>query len=494
MKLTGINALLRHLRGRAFVSPELERRYVSEYRLAGVRVGYIFSWMAALSFVVFSIVEYYVLGRGAEDMVQRHRAIMILFFSGIGLHAKFYEQFYERIYEWVVPPLILVYAIAILYFESNTQMAAHPEFFYLSVTSTCLLLTIAAYYFMRLPIYVAAGLSVALAAATFYFVRESGVFNATVAGRMLTYIGVSNAVGLCIRIMFDLRERKIFLQNYRLERVSALRKRMMLAELSAHQAKTKLLAMVSHEMRTPMNTVARLMSSVKRDLHGQLTERRLEVFRQVEQACEHLVDTLDDLLHYSAGSAQSSESVAASAFMLDELVQECGDLVALAAEEKAIMLNIDISGVEDAPVLGAAHQLKRVLLNLLGNAIKFTSQGEVRVIASLQQIEQNTAALAIAVQDTGIGIPSEELTKIFQLFYQVDSSYSRRFGGTGLGLAISQRMVESMGGGITVESAVGKGSTFTVNLKLPMAAPVEKPTAGEMQPSVPFTDFRTSGA
>ena len=212
-------------------------------------------------------------------------------------------------------------------------MVAHPEFFYLSVTSTCLLLTIAAYYFMRLPIYVAAGLSVALAAATFYFVRESGVFNATVAGRMLTYIGVSNAVGLCIRIMFDLRERKIFLQNYRLERVSALRKRMMLAELAAHQAKTKLLAMVSHEMRTPMNTVARLMSSVKRDLHGQLTERRLEVFRQVEQACEHLVDTLDDLLHYSAGSTQSSERVAASPFMLDELVQECGDLVALAAEE-----------------------------------------------------------------------------------------------------------------------------------------------------------------
>ena len=165
-----------------------------------------------------------------------------------------------------------------------------------------------------------------------------------------------------------------------------------------------------------------------------------------------------------------------------------------AGEEKSIALNMDISGVEDVPVLGASHQLKRVLLNLLGNAIKFTSQGEVRVIASLQPVEQNTAALAIAVHDTGIGIPSEELTKIFQLFYQVDSSYSRRFGGTGLGLAISQRMLESMGGSITVESVVGKGSTFTVSLKLPMAATVEKPMASEMQPSAPFTDFRTSGA
>ena len=469
MKLVRPNSLLRHLKGRGFVNPGLESRYNADYRLAGVRVGFIFSWMAALSFVVFSIVEYFVLDRGVDDMVQHQRAIMILFYSCIGLHAKFYESFYERIYEWVVPPLIVLYAVAILHFESNTQLLGHPEFFYLSVTSTCLLLTIAAYYFMRLPIYIAAGLSLALAIATFFFVHKSGVFDPTVAGRMLTYIGVSNAVGLCIRIMFDMRERKIFLQNYRLERVSALRKRMMLAELDAHQAKTKLLAMVSHEMRTPMNTVARLMTLVKRDLKDDLSERRLAVFRQVELACEHLVETLDDLLHYSAGSGQLSERVPPSEFQLQELVQECGDLVALSAEEKSITLKADVSGAAPITLLGHAHQLKRVILNLLSNSIKFTQQGTVRVTASQEVVNGSEALLSISVEDTGIGIPPDELSKIFQPLYQVDSSYSRRFGGTGLGLTISQRTVEAMGGSIAVESRLGSGSKFTIRLRLPLA-------------------------
>jgi signal transduction histidine kinase len=253
-----------------------------------------------------------------------------------------------------------------------------------------------------------------------------------------------------------------------MKNVAALRKRVMLAEAAANQAKTKLLAMLSHEIRTPMNTVARLMGVVQRDLDGQLSVARLATFRQVEQACEQLLATLDDLLHFSATSGSQVGRTAPSAFLLENLLNECGEIVSFAAREKGISLSIDAAQVLPIEVLGQPHQLKRVLLNLLVNAIKFTQQGGVTVHASLRREGGNQARMVIAVTDTGIGIPPEEHKNIFQLFYQVDSSYARRFNGSGLGLAISQQLAEAMGGTITVVSQVEQGSTFTISLALPM--------------------------
>lgn len=470
MKSLRFRTVVRHLKGRPFSNVKLERQYITDYRMAGVRVGYLFSWMAALSFVVFSLVEFFVLHRGPDDMVQRHRALMIVIFFGIGLHAKVKEAHYEGIYEWIVPFLILLYASAILYFESNTQLDNHPEFFYLSVNSTCILLTIASYYFLRLPIYVAAVLSFLLGTVTIYAVYTSGVFDATVVGRMLTYIGVSNAVGLWIRIIFDWRERKIFLQKHQMKNVAALRRRLMLAESAANQAKTKLLAMLSHEIRTPMNTVARLMGVVQKDLEGQLTTKRLTTFRQVEQACEQLLATLDDLLHFSATSGGPAGRASPTAFLLADVLNECGEIVSFDAREKGIKLNVDVTNVLPIEVLGQPHHLKRVVLNLLVNAIKFTHHGGVTVHASLLREGGSQGRIVIAVTDTGIGIPPEEHLNIFQLFYQVDSSYARRFNGSGLGLAISQQLTEAMGGSISVSSQVEQGSTFTISLAVPIVS------------------------
>lgn len=454
-----MSRLIAYLRS-PFVSPfedaELEARYRNEYRATAVRVGYLFSLMAACSFIVFSLVEFFFMHRSIGSLIQQQRAVLILLFLAIGVHAQRRPRFYELRYEWVVCVLILLYAAAILYFEFNTQLAGHPEFFYLSVNSTCILLTIACYYFMRLPILLAVGLSLCLGAMTFFAVHTSAVFEARVAGRMLTYIGVSNAVGLWIRSIFDWRDREIFAQNHK---INAL----MLAETAANQAKTKLLAMVSHEIRTPMHTVSRLLAAVQRDFGGELSSNRMATFKHVEQACNQLVETLDDLLHFAVIGGQSEmRSAKAIPFSLSDLIVECGELVAVSAKEKGISLTVDVDALPRVWLIGQPHYLKRVLINLLVNAIKFTSQGGITIRAALEPCG-TAMKVAVAVIDTGIGIPKQEHRNIFELFYQVDSAYSRRYTGSGLGLAICRQLMAAMDGDIQVESEVEKGSTFTVS-------------------------------
>ena len=407
--------------------------------------------------------EYVALDRGIQSLVQQQRALAIVFFFLVGLHAKYSPKFYERVYECVASVLILVYCASILYFEYHTQLSGHPEFFYLSVNSTCILLTIACYYYMRLPIALAFGLSLLLAGMTFFAVHESGVFDAKVAVRMLTYLGVSNIMGLGIRVIFDPRDREIFAQNHK---INAL----MLAEAASSEMKTKLIAMLSHEMRTPMNSVARLLAAVQRDLAGDLSEKRLEMLSQVEQTCERLVATLDDLLQFS-GINGKQQARSPSAFSLRELVIECGTTVEEIAKHKGISLAVDVSNVPTVPLMGQPHNLRRVLLNLLENAIKFTSVGGVSVVATVDSQESGEGMRAcIAVKDTGIGIPAHEHKNIFQLFYQVDSSLARQFGGTGLGLAICRQLMSTMNGDIRVESEVGKGTTFFASFTANLAS------------------------
>ncbi len=443
----------RVLHGHPFEQPGLESQYRLEYRLAAVRVGYLFSFMASFSFCVFSLVEFVMLHRGVDHFIQQQRFLFIVVFFVIGVHAKLRSAIYERFYEYVASILIVLYAAAILYFELNTQMAGHPEFFYLSVNSTCILLTIACYYYMRLPLLIATILALTLGGITFYAVHTSGVFNATVAGRMLTYIGVSNAVGLWIRGIFDRRDREIFAQNHKINALML--------------AKTKLLATMSHEMRTPMNTVARLLSAVQRDFGNELSDQRMAMFRQVEQACDQLVATLDDLLHFAAIGGQAPVRNE-TPFSLAAMVKECADLVTPSAKEKGLSLIVTLPEHHDAELLGHPQYLRRVLVNLLENAIKFTSHGNVSVTAKLEP-EGGLTKATVAVSDTGIGIAPEEHQNIFQLFYQVESSYARRFNGTGLGLAICRQLMTAMGGDIHVTSAMGHGSTFSARFVAKMA-------------------------
>jgi signal transduction histidine kinase len=464
-----LNRVIRQLRGRPFHNAAHEAQFRLAYRQSGIRMGYLFSWMAAMSFAVFSLVEYFVYLRPMTDPVQQIRAGLIIFFSIVGWHAKVKTHLYEKNFDLIVFGLQVIYVCGVLFFEYGTQIPGRAEFFYLSICSMCILLTISCYCFMRLSRSLAIRLAALFAMATFLTVYVSKVFDVTVVGRMMTYIAVANIVGFSIRQIFDMRERRIFLQTKRLKNVAALRQRLMEAETAASRAKTNFLAMLSHEIRTPMNTIVRLVELMQQDLCDQLTEKRLKSFRSVSQSCDQLLSTFDDMLEFAQlGNASNRLVIKNEAFSLPDLMRECVELVRHKADEKGISLELNTEGVSDARLMGDSHRLGRLVLNLVANAIKFTNAGGVSIVAKGKD-DGPCVGLSIDVIDTGVGIPECEQTKIFQPFYQVDGSYTRKYGGSGLGLAICAQIVEAMNGSIGLNSEPGKGSRFTISLSLDKA-------------------------
>jgi signal transduction histidine kinase len=404
------------------------------------------------------------------DPIQQIRMSLVFFFSIVGWHAKIKTHSYEKRFDLIVFGLQVIYVCGVLFFEYGTQIPGRAEFFYLSICSMCILLTISCYCFMRLSRSLAIRLAVFFAAATFLTVYVSKVFDVTVVGRMMTYIAVANIVGLSIRHIFDMRERRIFLQTKRLKNVAALRQRLMEAETAASRAKTNFLAMLSHEIRTPMNTIVRLVELMQQDLRDQMTEKRLKSFRSVSQSCDQLLATFDDMLEFAQlGNASSHLVIKAEAFSLADLMKERIELVRHKADEKGVALSLNTEEVSTARLLGDSHLLGRLMLNLVSNAIKFTDTGSVSIVAKGND-DGGRIALRIEIIDTGVGIPEYEQKNIFQPFYQVDGSYTRKYGGSGLGLAICTQIVEAMNGSIELKSELGKGSRFTISVSLTKAS------------------------
>jgi len=245
----------------------------------------------------------------------------------------------------------------------------------------------------------------------------------------------------------------------------AMAEAMKLAD-DANRAKSEFLANMSHEIRTPMTAILGYI-----DLLAEHCARRCSFNREgigdpleiISHNARHLLCIIDDVLDLSKIEA-GKVAVACAACSPREIIAEVTALIRSRAADKGVSLETEFVGAMPVSIQSDPVRLRQILLNLVGNAIKFTDTGSVRVVARLKRSQDRQPLLQIQVIDTGIGIPEELVGKLFQPFTQADASTSRRFGGTGLGLAISQRLAHLLGGQISVTSAVGKGSTFTVQV------------------------------
>ena len=233
----------------------------------------------------------------------------------------------------------------------------------------------------------------------------------------------------------------------------------------ANRAKSDFLAMMSHELRTPMAGVLGIADLV---LMGDLAEDQTKLMHQLRRSALSLLDILNDILDFSKIEAGKLE-IDEHAFSLGDILTDVRALFAPVASKKGITFEIDITqGVADA-LNGDANRLRQVIVNLVNNAIKFTKFGRIDLRVRQKPLDDGRVLIEVEVVDTGIGMTPEVKERLFQPFVQAGPVASRKFGGTGLGLAISRRLVAAMGGEISVESEVGRGSRFTFSLPMTVA-------------------------
>jgi PAS domain S-box-containing protein len=244
----------------------------------------------------------------------------------------------------------------------------------------------------------------------------------------------------------------------------ALQKAKQEAEENA-RAKELFLARMSHEIRTPLNGVLGMAALLEKT---ELTVTQLEYLHTMQHAGQHLLSLINDVLDMAKITTNHLELHHAP-FDLALALHGAGQTVSALAEHKGLQFHVEPLAANCPRVLGDAYRLHQVLLNLLSNAIKFTEQGSVRLSAEVLRDTAQELTVCFRVRDTGIGIPAEQQTHIFDAFAQASAETSRRFGGTGLGLAISQQLVSQMGGVLQLSSEVGVGTTFFFQLTLPHA-------------------------
>ena len=250
------------------------------------------------------------------------------------------------------------------------------------------------------------------------------------------------------------------------KRVEAELQQAKAAAESASRTKSEFLASMSHEIRTPMNAIMGIADLLAKTKLSPEQDKYVQIFRR---AGDNLLNLINDILDLSKVEASQIE-LERTGFSLNDHLEKVTEMVAARAQEKGLVLLCEIAPNVPTELVGDPTRLRQVLLNLLGNAVKFTESGEVSLRVTRDADSAVPTALRFSVSDTGIGIPGEKLGQIFERFTQADSSTTRTFGGSGLGLTISKRLVELMGGRIWVESEIGKGSVFAFAVPLEVRA------------------------
>jgi len=234
----------------------------------------------------------------------------------------------------------------------------------------------------------------------------------------------------------------------------------------ANESKTELLAHMSHEIRTPLTSISGV-AEILLNQSKNFTDKQQQLIKVLNYSTTNLKELINDILNFSKIESGQLE-LENKPFRLQELFDEITGTMSIRAQEKGLRFTFDYTDVADITFVGDKIRLRQILMNLIGNALKFTQEGYVQILAQKKDFD-GTPALQIDVQDTGIGIDPENYALIFERFRQADPSVSRKYGGTGLGLPISKNLVESMGGRIMMESEMGKGSLFTILLPLRIA-------------------------